>query len=141
MTGKRGASSCESHPRCRPLHEVVQEVFVSILVARHLHLVLGEHVVVHVLLPPLELLSFLGQFGVCLFLLKAIVVSITIHTHAIRMTMCFPMEYRPTFSCCAIRSTFLNSLSRSSFSCLKSGCFSTLVLFKRLTIAFSRWLT
>ena len=124
------------HPGGRHLHEVVKEVLISVLVAGHLHLIFSEHVVVHVVLLPLEPLSFLGQFGIFLLL----------QSSSVPRSTCMPFKGffrkpQPTFSCCAMRSIFLNSLSLSSFSCLKSGCFSTLVLFKRLTIAFSRALT
>jgi hypothetical protein len=79
----------ELHPRSRHLHEVVQEVFVSVLVARHLHLILGEHVVVHVVLLPLEPLSLFSQSGVFLLLFGAIVVSITLNIHTIQIATGF----------------------------------------------------
>ena len=44
-----------------------------------------------------------------------------------------------TLCWCMAWSRFLSSLCRSSLSCLRSGTFSTLVLFRRLTIGFSRW--
>ena len=82
-------SRTEKHPRGRPLHEVVQEVFVSVLVAGHLHLILCEHVVVHVVLLPFEPLSLFSQLGLFLLLFVAIVVSIKLHVHTIRIAICF----------------------------------------------------
>ena len=82
-------SRTEKHPRGRPLHEVVQEVFVSVLLDGHLHLILCEHVVVHVVLLPFEPLSLFSQLGLFLLLFVAIVVSIKLHVHTIRIAICF----------------------------------------------------
>lgn len=46
-----------------------------------------------------------------------------------------------TRACCDARSFCRSSLLRSSLSCCRLGNFSTLVLFNRLTIGFSRWVT
>lgn len=46
-----------------------------------------------------------------------------------------------TLACCVAWSCLRRSRSRSSFSCFRLGCFSTLVLLSRLTMGFSRWRT
>lgn len=46
-----------------------------------------------------------------------------------------------TRACWASRSLVLSSLSLASFSCLRSGNFSIFVLFRRLTMGFSRFST
>lgn len=51
------------------LHEVIQEVRVTILIARLVHVVLGMQVVVHVILLPLELCS-LFRYSSVFFLLQ-----------------------------------------------------------------------
>jgi hypothetical protein len=58
------------------LHEIRQVALVSILVVGHGHVLFGVHVVVHVVLLPLELLSLLGQFGVLPLLFDEIFVSV-----------------------------------------------------------------
>jgi hypothetical protein len=98
----------ELHARSRHLHEVVQEVFVSVLVARHLHLILGEHVVVHVVLLPLEPLSLFSQSGVFLLLFGAIVVSITLDIR--RKTSTYLLLLRNALNLTYTRLTFLLSL-------------------------------
>jgi hypothetical protein len=68
MTSEQSAFLNEKHPSSKPSHKVIQEVLISVLVAGHLHLILGEHVVVHMVLLPLEPLSFFGQLGLFLLL-------------------------------------------------------------------------
>jgi hypothetical protein len=58
------------------LHEIRQVALVSVLVVGHGHVLFGVHVVVHVVLLPLELLSLLGQFGVLPLLFDEIFVSV-----------------------------------------------------------------
>lgn len=96
---KPQASEKRLHPRNGLSHEVIQEVLVPVLVARHLHLVFGVNLVVHVVLLPLEPLSFLSQFGIFLFLFEAIAVSTTLHIHAVRTAISFRRKVGPTFSC------------------------------------------
>jgi hypothetical protein len=50
------------------LHEIVLPVFVAVLVARGLHVLLGEEVVVGVVLLPLLFLALLCDPGFLLFL-------------------------------------------------------------------------
>lgn len=57
--------------------------------------------------------------------------------------MCVREDWRDggalTRNCWAAWSFLRSSLSRSSFSCRRSGCFSSLVLLRRLTMTLSRW--
>lgn len=115
----------------RYLHEVIFPVFIAILVTGPGHVILGKHLVIGVILLPLLLLPLLRHPSFFLFLLHI--------SSKLRLSVFLRRFVELTLCWCKAWSRFLSSLSLSSFSCLRSGVLSSLVLFKRLTIGFSRW--
>lgn len=112
------------------LHEVVFPVLVPVLVAGRRHVLLGEDIVVGVVLLPLLLLALLGDAG---FFFSLQAQPVRTADGRGRAGMDF------TLASCAAWSFLRSSRRWSSFSCLRSGYFSTFVLLRRLTMGFSRW--
>lgn len=115
------------------LHEILLPVLVAVLVARPGHVLLGEEVVVGVLLLPLLLLPLLGDARLLLFLF-----CYSSDTRAPPDGTGREMKIGLTLASRAACSFLRSSRRWSSFSCFRSGCFSTLVLLSRLMIGFSR---